>query len=215
MRGPWRRPGAYRSPPTTPATCSSLINIPTSAFPGLGLKRGLGEDAVVAPYATALAAIIDPVAAARNFTRLAALRRARPLRILSRRSTSRRVDCSDGQKVAIVRAFMAHHQGMTIVAIADALLGGRDAGAVPRGADRARGGTAPARAHAPRDRRRRRHGRARRSPTPGSASSRRSAAGGRPTRMPRLRPRIFFRTAATASCSPPPARVTAAGGTSR
>ena len=51
-------------------------------IPGLGLKRGLGEDAVIAPYATALAAIIDPVAAARNFTRLGGRRRARPLRIL-------------------------------------------------------------------------------------------------------------------------------------
>ena len=34
--------------------------------PGLGLKRGLSEDAVVAPYATALAAMVDPQAAARE-----------------------------------------------------------------------------------------------------------------------------------------------------
>ena len=67
-------------------------------IPGLGLKRGLGEDAVIAPYATALAAIIDPVAAARNFTRLGGRRRARPLRILSRRSTSRRADCRTGRR---------------------------------------------------------------------------------------------------------------------
>jgi cyclic beta-1,2-glucan glucanotransferase len=39
--------------------------------PGLGLKRGLGQSVVVAPYATALAAIVDPTAAARNFERLA------------------------------------------------------------------------------------------------------------------------------------------------
>jgi cyclic beta-1,2-glucan synthetase len=39
--------------------------------PGLGLKRGLGESAVVAPYATALAAMVDPAGAARNFARLA------------------------------------------------------------------------------------------------------------------------------------------------
>ena len=50
--------------------------------PGLGLKRGLGENAVVAPYATALAAMVDPAAAARNFARLAGDRRARPLRLL-------------------------------------------------------------------------------------------------------------------------------------
>ncbi len=50
--------------------------------PGLGLKRGLGENIVIAPYATALAAMVDPQAAARNFERLAAAGRARPLRVL-------------------------------------------------------------------------------------------------------------------------------------
>ena len=39
--------------------------------PGLGLKRGLGDDLVVAPYATALAAMVDPTRAAQNFRRLA------------------------------------------------------------------------------------------------------------------------------------------------
>src|SRR5713101_1322489 len=38
--------------------------------PGLGLKRGLSENAVIAPYATALGAMVDPEAAARNFSRL-------------------------------------------------------------------------------------------------------------------------------------------------
>src|SRR6185369_1032531 len=40
--------------------------------PGLGLKRGLADDLVVAPYATALAAMVSPAPAARNFRRLAA-----------------------------------------------------------------------------------------------------------------------------------------------
>ena len=39
--------------------------------PGLGLKRGLFEHVVVAPYATALAAMLNPKAALDNFTRLA------------------------------------------------------------------------------------------------------------------------------------------------
>ena len=47
--------------------------------PGLGLKRGLSEDVVVAPYATALAAMIDPTAAAQNFIRLAEAGAQRPL----------------------------------------------------------------------------------------------------------------------------------------
>ncbi|HSN72520.1 MAG TPA: glucoamylase family protein, partial [Steroidobacteraceae bacterium] len=41
--------------------------------PGLGLKRGLSENVVIAPYATALAAMVDPAAAVRNYARLADL----------------------------------------------------------------------------------------------------------------------------------------------
>ena len=41
--------------------------------PGLGLKRGLADNAVIAPYATALASMVDPQAAARNFERLEAI----------------------------------------------------------------------------------------------------------------------------------------------
>ena len=50
--------------------------------PGLGLERGLSEDLVVAPYATALAAMVDPGAAARNFTRLIAVGGEGSLRLL-------------------------------------------------------------------------------------------------------------------------------------
>ncbi len=38
--------------------------------PGLGLKRGLADNLVIAPYATGLAAMIDPQGAVRNFARL-------------------------------------------------------------------------------------------------------------------------------------------------
>ena len=41
--------------------------------PGLGLKRGLGENRVIAPYATGLATMVDPSAAATNFKRLTTL----------------------------------------------------------------------------------------------------------------------------------------------
>ena len=49
--------------------------------PGLGLKRGLSEDVVVAPYATALGAMIQPEAAVRNFARLRAAGARRALRL--------------------------------------------------------------------------------------------------------------------------------------
>jgi cyclic beta-1,2-glucan synthetase len=91
--------------------------------PGLGLKRGLSENAVVAPYATALAAMVDPGAAAQNFARLAAIG-ARGRYGFYEALDYTRTRLPEGKDVAIVRAFMAHHQGMTIVAIANALLDG-------------------------------------------------------------------------------------------
>ena len=91
--------------------------------PGLGLKRGLGENAVVAPYATALAAMVDPGAAARNFARLAAIgAHGRYGFYEALDYTPARLP--EGKDVAIVHAFMAHHQGMTVVALANALLDG-------------------------------------------------------------------------------------------
>ena len=91
--------------------------------PGLGLKRGLGQNVVVAPYATALAAIVDPTAAARNFERLASEGgQGRFGWFEALDYTPSRLP--HGQSVAVIRAFMAHHQGMTIVAIADALMEG-------------------------------------------------------------------------------------------
>ena len=51
-------------------------------IPGLGLERGLSEDLVVAPYATALAAMVDPLAAARNLRAPGRRRCPRALRLL-------------------------------------------------------------------------------------------------------------------------------------
>ena len=115
--------GASRNPHTMRAIWSLPINTRASAFPGLGLKRGLSQDAVIAPYATALAAMVDPHAAARNFSRLAAAGgRGRYGWYEALDYTPARVP--EGDKVAIVRSYMAHHQGMTLVAIADALQDG-------------------------------------------------------------------------------------------
>ena len=91
--------------------------------PGLGLKRGLSENTVVAPYATALAAMVRPHAAVRNFARLEQID-ARGLYGFYEALdyTARRLRA--GEPFAIVRAYMAHHQGMTIVALANTLLDG-------------------------------------------------------------------------------------------
>ena len=91
--------------------------------PGLGFKRGLSDDLVVAPYATGLAAMVDPAAAAANFERLAAFgARGRYGFYEALDFTPSRLP--DGESRAVVKAYMAHHQGMTIVAIANALLDG-------------------------------------------------------------------------------------------
>ncbi|MGH7495178.1 MAG: GH36-type glycosyl hydrolase domain-containing protein [bacterium] len=88
--------------------------------PGLGLKRGLSDDAVIAPYATALAAMVDAEAAVRNFVRLReAGGRGRYGWYEALDYTPARVP--EDEPVAIVRAYMAHHQGMTLVALCNAL----------------------------------------------------------------------------------------------
>ena len=91
--------------------------------PGLGLKRGLSEDLVIAPYATALAAMVDPAAAVQNFARLARAGAAGSYGFYeSLDYTSSRLP--EGKDVAVIRAFMAHHQGMSIIALADVLNAG-------------------------------------------------------------------------------------------
>ncbi len=92
--------------------------------PGLGLKRGLADDVVIAPYATGLATMVDPVAALANFRRLETLgAKARYGFVEALDFTPARLPV--GEDVVLVRNFMAHHQGMTIVAIANALQQGR------------------------------------------------------------------------------------------
>ncbi len=91
--------------------------------PGLGLRRGLSEDVVIAPYATALAAMIDPAAAVRNFQRLAEAGASGAYGFYEALDyTGPRLP--EGARVAVVRTYMAHHQGMLLVAIANALHGG-------------------------------------------------------------------------------------------
>ena len=91
--------------------------------PDLGLKRGLGDSVVIAPYATALASMIEPQAALRNLQRLAAAgAQGRYGFYEALDYTPRRLPA--GQTVAVVRAYMAHHLGMTIVALANALTNG-------------------------------------------------------------------------------------------
>jgi cyclic beta-1,2-glucan synthetase len=96
--------------------------------PGLGLKRGLTDNLVVAPYATALAAVLDPGAAVANFQRLArngadgrfGFYEAIDYRPRSRMAGETLVP-ADSTGRAVVPAFFAHHQGMSLVALTNVI----------------------------------------------------------------------------------------------
>ena len=100
----------------------TALNYQYRAFgvPGLGLKRGLGDELVIAPYATAMASIYDPVAACANLQRIAALGGAGEFGFYEAIDYTP-VRVPRGQAKAVVRSFMAHHQGMSLLAIEQAL----------------------------------------------------------------------------------------------
>jgi len=84
--------------------------------PGLGLKRGLIEDLVVSPYSTILAAKVRPDEAMEN------LRRLEREGALSRYGFYEALDYTPervkkGENCTLVRAYMAHHQGMSLIAL--------------------------------------------------------------------------------------------------
>ncbi|MBK5271217.1 MAG: cyclic beta 1-2 glucan synthetase, partial [Bacteroidia bacterium] len=85
--------------------------------PGLGLKRGLEEDAVIAPYASAMALMVAPEKACEN------------LELLNKKGLEGRFGLYEaidytasrlqrGQSSAIVYSFMAHHHGMSLLSLA-------------------------------------------------------------------------------------------------
>ncbi len=92
--------------------------------PGLGLKRGLSDDLVIAPYATGLAAMVDPRGAHENYARLAGMSAEGRYGFYEALDFTRS-RLPEKQTVAIVRNYMAHHQGMTIVSLANALHDGQ------------------------------------------------------------------------------------------
>lgn len=99
------------------------LNYQYRAFgvPGLGLKRGLADDLVIAPYASALALMVEPEEACLNMQRLAeegcegkfgfyeAIDYT-PSRLPRRQSS------------VVIRSFMSHHVGMSFLSMAYLLL---------------------------------------------------------------------------------------------
>ncbi|NQX01573.1 cyclic beta 1-2 glucan synthetase, partial [bacterium] len=98
------------------------LNYQYRAFgvPGLGLKRGLADDLVIAPYASAMALGVAPRASCENLQRLSAEGREgaygfyeavdyTPSRLPPERSS------------VTVRSFMVHHQGMALLGLVNIL----------------------------------------------------------------------------------------------
>jgi cyclic beta-1,2-glucan synthetase len=99
------------------------LNYQYRAFgvPGLGLKRGLAEDLVIAPYASALALMVAPEEACLNLQRLAAEG------VEGRYGFYEAIDYTPsrlprGQASAVVQSYMTHHEGMSFLALAYLLL---------------------------------------------------------------------------------------------
>jgi len=89
--------------------------------PGLGFKRGLAQDLVVSPYATVLALMVAPEDAFKNLMELRQEKAEGRFGFYEALDyTAARVP--NGQTHAVVRSFMAHHQGMSLLALAHVLL---------------------------------------------------------------------------------------------
>lgn len=89
--------------------------------PGLGLKRGLGEELVIAPYATAMALMVEPEKSCKN------------LELMTSEGFEgdfgfyEAIDYTParlprGQTNAIIYSYMAHHQGMSLLSFSYLLL---------------------------------------------------------------------------------------------
>ncbi|MDR6432589.1 GH36-type glycosyl hydrolase domain-containing protein [Brucella pseudogrignonensis] len=92
--------------------------------PNLGLQRGLSRNAVIAPYASLLAAQYQPAAAVANLKRLA------KLGALGRYGFHDSVDFTpsrvrEGETYAVVKNYYAHHHGMAIIAVNNVIFEGR------------------------------------------------------------------------------------------
>lgn len=83
--------------------------------PGLGLKRGLEEDLVVAPYASALALMVLPRDACDNLQRIAAEFGLGEYGLYEAIDFTKDRQMNDSQYV-LIRSFMTHHQGMSFLA---------------------------------------------------------------------------------------------------
>ncbi|MDB5770311.1 MAG: ndvB [Burkholderia sp.] len=104
-------------------TFDASLNYQYRAFgvPGLGFKRGLGDDLVIAPYASMMALMVKPEEACTNLQQLSAGGYE------GKYGFYEAIDYTPsrlprGQTSAVIRSFMVHHQGMGFLSLAYLLL---------------------------------------------------------------------------------------------
>ena len=100
------------------------LNYQYRAFgvPGLGLKRGLAEELVIAPYASVMALMVAPLKACENLQQLAAQG------VTGAYGFYEAIDYTPSrlppdETSVTIRSFMAHHEGMSLLALNDLLRG--------------------------------------------------------------------------------------------
>ena len=104
-------------------TFDAQLNYQYRAFgvPGLGFKRGLGDDLVIAPYASMMALMVAPEQACSNLEQLSASG------FEGRFGFYEAIDYTPsrqprGQTYTVIQSFMVHHQGMGLLSLAYLLL---------------------------------------------------------------------------------------------
>jgi cyclic beta-1,2-glucan synthetase len=104
-------------------TTDAHLNYQYRAFgvPGLGFKRGLADDLVIAPYATVMALMVEPRAACANLQVMHASGFSGDYGFYEAIDYTR-TRLRRHHPHAIVRSYMAHHQGMSLLALAYRLL---------------------------------------------------------------------------------------------
>lgn len=90
--------------------------------PGLGFQRGLSDDVVISPYASALALLVDPRHACGNLRRMADEGYIGPFGFYEAIDfTPSRV--KKGERSTVIQTFMAHHHGMSLLGLSQSVLG--------------------------------------------------------------------------------------------
>ncbi|MGK7370689.1 MAG: GH36-type glycosyl hydrolase domain-containing protein, partial [Candidatus Halalkalibacterium sp. M3_1C_030] len=92
--------------------------------PGLGLKRGLAENYVVAPYASVLALMVDPKTSLKNLRKLKKEGAYSLYGFYESIDYSSRANEQDSEKT-VVKMYMAHHQGMVLLSLSNVLRNNR------------------------------------------------------------------------------------------